>query len=826
MVHVKQPISEMRNSRQRTPALRLALATRLLLGGVLIVVGVVVALDRPSDLASSIPWLFVVLLLPGFGWASWRYLRPRPYLTQALSAATHAIRDGDYRATDASQSRMFGAHEPLQKAWRDFHSARDPQPAGDSDHWPATPSSVAAREVFTIQTALGSAHSKLPNALPGIFTAVGLLGTFVGIFFGLADIDLDAPSNERLEAIGQLMAGMSTAFLTSIVGITLSVWWLLEFRSAERALESALDSFLRVVDEAFPVETPHATLMRIGGSVEALEGVERTAEGIKGSVQQLGQDLSGALENHLRKYVTEPLQNLNTDLGQRQQEALERMVESFQNTLVSSVGERLNEFGEALRNASDHQVKAATKLGRFFDRLDEVSDKQTRLLQRTSEVAEVFESGLTRLVEAKEAMKEAGNSVRETAEVARVLIQDCQRQLEAQEKASEAAARSWDAQLNAMKNLRDDLHALATHLTAKVEEFRVLSAQEIGKVFHRFDSEMATVTDHLSGTLDALRDVGTQFLRATQRLPETVTGLRETTAELARTGDAQRDSISDGMRAFELASTRLVDGMDRGLSAAQSAFSDIPKLAEAMRSGNDEIARRIEELCSRLESLVQRTEESGGRTVGEIARLMDSADRASGRIESAAASMTNAIQALEEKTATGSEALTRAWQSTSDLAGTIESVRKQMTELADEYQPRRDALRETVEGTLHATKRSANSLEQILDLVRDTETTLRAASLATAQRLDERTSDGRQSRLAQRVETGTGQASGRAEDQPQAPFRADPSIVETPVGGPETKPAAVPTRPVARPPAIAIDDDIAKPEEKKSRGWWPFRRRR
>ena len=571
---------------------------RLFLFEVLIAALAVWFLDRPSDLTSSVPWVFVVILLAGFTAASRQYLWPRRKATRALGEATKRLPNGEGSGTaEITNAQLFGGHGPLRKTWRDFREARNPPPADAPRPRPGARSAVSAADFFTIDTVLGAGQGTLPNALPGVFTAIGLLGTFVGIATGLGGIDLDAPSEERLEAIGNLMAGMSIAFLTSIVGITLSVWWLFEFRGAERALKSALGGFLARAGKVFPVEQPHETLIRIGGSVAVLEGMEKTAEGIKGSIQQLGEDLSGALENHLVTYVTEPLQNLNADLGHRQIEALERMVESFQNTLVSSVGERLTAFGDALRAASDYQVRAGAELRRFFDRLDEVSDTQTRLLQRTVEVADVFEAGLARLVEAKEAIGEAGRSARETMDAARDLARECQRQLEEQEKVSGAAARSWDAQVEAMTHLRDELRDHTGRLTEKVEEFQLLSAQKISETFHLFDSEMARVTDHLGGTMDELRDLATRLLRATRAMPEAVGEFRDATSELAKTGIVQRDSMNEGIRAFEQANANLVDRMGQSLSDVREAFTQLPALAAEVRGGSEGFGRATEKFA-------------------------------------------------------------------------------------------------------------------------------------------------------------------------------------------------------------------------------------
>ena len=608
-------------------------------------------LDRPSNLTSLVPWAFVTILLVGFATASWGYLRPRGKAIRALAKAAKRLPSGDGSGTtDNSNAQPFGGHGPLRRTWQEFSEARIPPPADSPRPGPGARSAVSVADFFTIDTVLGSGRGTLPNALPGVFTAIGLLGTFVGIATGLGGIDLEASSEERLEAIGNLLSGMSTAFLTSIVGITLSVWWLFEFRGAERALNSALGGFLAQAGKVFPVEQPHETLIRIGGSVAVLEGMEKTAEGIKGSIQQLGEDLSGALENHLVTYVTKPLRDLNAELGHRQLEALERMVESFQNTLVSSVGERLTAFGNALKSATDYQVQAGAELRRFFDRLDEVSSTQTRLLQRTVEVADVFETGLARIVEAKEAIGEAGRTARETMDTARNIAQECQLLLEEQEKASGAAARSWDAQLEAMTHVRDELRDLTGRLTDKVEEFQLFSAQKISETFHLFDSEMAKVTDHLGGTMDELRELATRLVRATRAMPEAVGEFRAATSELAKTGVAQWDSMQEGIRAFEQANANLLDRMGQSLSDVREVFTQLPALAADVRRGSEGFGRATENFADRLESFLAATKALDQRAVVEITGLIDAAQDASHRIESSASKVMTAVRVLEETT--------------------------------------------------------------------------------------------------------------------------------------------------------------------------------
>ncbi|RMH39899.1 MAG: hypothetical protein D6694_10685, partial [Gammaproteobacteria bacterium] len=74
------------------------------------------------------------------------------------------------------------------------------------------------------------------NQLTSAYTVLGVLGTFLGIFFGLLKFDV----SDITASIPGLLEGMKTAFATSIVGISLSLimgvvvrWWLNKIESKE-----------------------------------------------------------------------------------------------------------------------------------------------------------------------------------------------------------------------------------------------------------------------------------------------------------------------------------------------------------------------------------------------------------------------------------------------------------------------------------------------------------------------------------------------------------------------------------------------------------------
>ena len=57
------------------------------------------------------------------------------------------------------------------------------------------------------------------DSIPSVFTTLGVLGTFIGIFLGLMNFNVE----KITESIPTLLGGLKTAFLTSIIGIILSL---------------------------------------------------------------------------------------------------------------------------------------------------------------------------------------------------------------------------------------------------------------------------------------------------------------------------------------------------------------------------------------------------------------------------------------------------------------------------------------------------------------------------------------------------------------------------------------------------------------------------
>jgi hypothetical protein len=87
-------------------------------------------------------------------------------------------------------------------------------------------------------------------------TAIGVLGTFYGIQQGLQDVNLDTRNIEQLmPAIKQLIAGMKTAFSTSLMGLGSGSVFTLVLFANDSIKQNKRDSLREKLDEITTQET-------------------------------------------------------------------------------------------------------------------------------------------------------------------------------------------------------------------------------------------------------------------------------------------------------------------------------------------------------------------------------------------------------------------------------------------------------------------------------------------------------------------------------------------------------------------------------------------
>jgi len=84
----------------------------------------------------------------------------------------------------------------------------------------------------------GITESRLLAAVPGFLTAIGVVGTFVGLQLGLSELNIgnDVAVEEMKAGLAHVISGAKLAFKTSVWGVLLSVF----FNLIEKSLENSI----------------------------------------------------------------------------------------------------------------------------------------------------------------------------------------------------------------------------------------------------------------------------------------------------------------------------------------------------------------------------------------------------------------------------------------------------------------------------------------------------------------------------------------------------------------------------------------------------------
>ena len=200
------------------------------------------------------------------------------------------------------------------------------------------------------------AGRKEKSLIANTASTMGVLGTFVGIFFGLQSFD---PSNIQ-DSIPPLLEGLKTAFITSIVGMVASM--LVKIFYKEPVSES--DSLPIVVEDEKSL-TILSNLVNIANEIKRLTftSIEKTESLVNGSntkLELVGRTIGENL-NSVGSIIDKTIRDSTTDIEIRIEKFGEIVAEQSSKELISAIQKVMEDFN----------AKINDQLGQSFQDLTE-----------------------------------------------------------------------------------------------------------------------------------------------------------------------------------------------------------------------------------------------------------------------------------------------------------------------------------------------------------------------------------------------------------------------------------------------------------------------
>lgn len=286
----------------------------------------------------------------------------------------------------------------VRHAWQEF----DETLVGSSDKkqlWNTT----SAEDFFHSENLAGEIlHNRVINLVPGTLTALGVLGTFLGLTIGLSGLTLgdEADINQLRGGIQQLINGASTAFITSLAGVSLSIVAGAFKSSVERRSIRKIGQLQTAIDEAFVRQAPEQSLVNImdtsAESLQALQTLhERIGDQFQSSMQGLVHDMQSAVTSAISTALAPAMDSLVDSTSKQSSAVFEELVGKFA-TSFEGIGNaqavQLNQASDSLNNS------ISTVVGQFGEMLETFKNQQDSNQQEANKSTENYRGQLTELL--------------------------------------------------------------------------------------------------------------------------------------------------------------------------------------------------------------------------------------------------------------------------------------------------------------------------------------------------------------------------------------------------------------------------------------------
>jgi len=296
------------------------------------------------------------------------------------------------------EQKRFGG---ICQAWQDFDQTLVASTDGSRIY-----STIPSDQFFNShRIAPKVTESRFWAAVPSILLSIGVLGTFVGLTFGLMGIEIgaDADVSALRDGIGSMIEGASIAFITSIWGVFLSVLVNIYFKIGEGRIRYRVHDLQNHIDQLFPGITAEGTLSEIADDSKesrmALQTLhEKIGEKLQEQLYTVGNRLQESLVQGVQDVMRESLDKLNTQVSQQATDTLDRLVQQF----MERMGETGAEQRRMLDEASDTMQSTVRKLNdQMSSMMDRLSEQQEQADQREHERQKALTGGIEQIGQAQ-----------------------------------------------------------------------------------------------------------------------------------------------------------------------------------------------------------------------------------------------------------------------------------------------------------------------------------------------------------------------------------------------------------------------------------------
>lgn len=464
---------------------------------------------------------------------------------------------------------------------------------------------VAPSEFFNEETLYTSRiNRELYGGIPGILTGLGILYTFAGLASGIflamngaggGILGTEATGmGELMVAVNELLSGAGLAFMTSIVGLVLSMTFNIGFVHREKKLLNLIDEGNLRLERCIPVLTDDyirfQSLLKLTEQEKCLqtilpslrEDMESFRSAILTALEQNSVSVGGSLKEALEG-VKELVRRMNDDQAQ--------LVINSLKTIIEQMEANLTNVFEKMSDSFENSAKAVRASVEMLDVI---------IAKLKSEIDAAGEAAKTQIQKIAEDTTQISHGLLETLEKG---VSEMNRSIEA---AGEKAAQHMETLSQEITSIENAVRTGAVEVRKHIVEMEEAS-NRTKEIFVGLASHVEEVSRGLADVVKSLEEEGAQFEHTVSSLRTTLSVMSETANDIRLGKDATDETLRTAIAEVQAVMTEATDALSEELNGTQKMLRDLSEqqagLTERARELNEVMERSVESLAVALERI-------------------------------------------------------------------------------------------------------------------------------------------------------------------------------------------------------------------------------
>lgn len=279
-------------------------------------------------------------------------------------------------------------------------------------------------------------HKKILEMAPDIFTSLGILGTFIGLVWGLKSFE---PSSYETmtTSVSTLVEGIKVAFLTSIYGIAFALIYSSGMKSVYAGMDEKLQGFLEKFHlYVLPTAESESRNLMLASQKVQTKAMKQMAEQL---TSQMADSFEKAINPTFQK-MNESLEILTESVTRCQEDMVQEILRSFLREMNGSFKMQFKDFNEALVQLKKAQKETADYTTRLYQSMsDQLNESYARQRESMKEIVDELGRIQGRY------MTTATRITQDNQEIQKMQQQDYQRVTDYLRESEKTSAKFWVA---------------------------------------------------------------------------------------------------------------------------------------------------------------------------------------------------------------------------------------------------------------------------------------------------------------------------------------------------------------------------------------------